>query len=63
MSDAVRTKMNLPTESSRRASASDRREVGPTDPPEDRARRTARPCTVCAIAVPQAEPSIPQSRP
>ena len=62
MSDAVRTKRNLPTESSRRASESTgARSARPTR----RAISQMNPAPMhdCATAVPQAEPSIPQSKP
>ena len=55
--------MNLPTESSLRARRYAGRKVGAPDPPDDEPDERRAPMPVCAIAVPQADPSIPQSKP
>ncbi len=62
ISDAVRRKMNVPTERRRRASeTTGARSARPTRRTMSQTKPS--PMQVCAIAVPQAEPSIPQSRP
>ena len=59
----VRAKMNLPTESRRRAQAGRPARGRPARPGARRARRSRAPMHVWASAVPQADPSIPQSKP
>ncbi len=62
ISAAVRAKMNFPTESSLRARRyAGRRSALPTRLTTSQTNAT--PMPVCARAVPQADPSMPQSKP
>ena len=62
ISAAVRMKIHFPSESTRRASAS-RGRASPALSPRRITTMNAAPIPSCAIAVPHAEPSIPQPKP